>query len=503
MMWPSNKLALGGGLLAALALPLAAQQPAQSTPQSTTPVIHVQSRLVVLDVVVTGKDGKPLAGLEKKDFTVLEDGQPQTIRNLDYTAIAGDSKTSGFKSVFVLDALNSTLEESAYGKAQLEHYLSTQPETLPQPAMIVTVDDRGFQMIAAYTKDRRALQQALHGYREGIPFDFSRGDYEARLTITFDALRQIALASEGSPGRTELIWLGHGFPGINLINMPPPTAAAMEALVQSITNLLLEARIVVYKVDPAAVGSPTITPDLDDTDSAFDDSASPFADSISFDTVTQQTGGHSFFNRNDVDAEVGNAVDLGGSFYTIAYTPTGASTSASGYRHIRIRVDKPGARAITRQGYFKVESAETPVAPANPAGIVDAAIINNLSYAALHVQVESLALAPTAASTRCTLRIDPKDIHWSTQPDGASVMNLLVGAATYSANNKPLTYSRDTAELHMDATDAADTEHATFEVPLHIPPAAARIRMIVLDEDTGKLGSIEVKNIPANAHSSK
>jgi len=491
---------LCGVLLASLSIAAPAQQP---NPANTT-VIHVQSRLVVLDVVVTGKDGKPLAGLTKHDFTVFEDGQPQTIRNVEYTTIAGNSKTSGFKSVFVLDALNSTLEESAYGKAQLERYLGTQPETLPQPAMMVTVDDRGFQMIAPYTRDRRVLQQALHSYREGIPFDFDRGDNEARLTITFDALRQIALAGEGSPGRTELIWLGHGFPGINISTMPPETAAPLQALVQNITNLLLDARIVVYKVDPAAVGAAAVTPDVDDTDSAFDDTAQPYADSISFDNVIQQTGGHSFFNRNDVDTQVSNAVDLGGSFYTISYSPSNASNVAAGYRHIRVKVDQPGVKTVTRQGYFHIEPTAAPVAVANPAGLVDAAIINNLAYTALGIQSEGLVLAPTSASTRCMIRIDPKDIHWTTESDGSRIMNLLVGAATYTADNKPLTYTRDYAALHMDASDDTDPAlYATFEVPVHIPAAAASMRIIVLAEETGKLGSLNIFPIPAGAHSPK
>jgi VWFA-related protein len=492
-----------GSALVAMAVPAMPQQSAADSQAPSTATIHVQSRLVVLDVVVTDKKGKPLTGLSKSDFTVLEDGKPQTLRHMDYTALAGDSKASGFKSVFVLDVLNSTLDESAYGKAQLAHYLSTQPETLPQPAMLVTVDDRGFKMIAAYTTDRKALQSALHAYKSGIPFDFTRGDNEARLTITFDALRQIALASIGSPGRTELIWLGHGFPAMNLMNIPPQDAATMQALVQNITNQLLEARIVLYKVDPAAVGAPAVTPNMDDADSAFDDTAQPFADSISFDSMIQQTGGHSFFNRNDVDAEFSKAVDLGGSFYTLSYSPTGESTAAAGYRHIRVLVNQPGAKAVTRQGYFKIDAAAAPEAPANPAAVVDGAIINNLVYSALGVHITSLTRAPSGTSTRCFMRLDAKDIHWTLQPDGSRVMNLLVGAATYGANGKPLTYSRDTATLHMDAAapDSDSALHSDFEIPMHIPPAAASLRIVVLAEETGKLGSADATSIPADAHS--
>jgi hypothetical protein len=35
--------------------------------------------LVRLDVVVTDKSGKPIAGLEPRDFTLLDDGLPERI----------------------------------------------------------------------------------------------------------------------------------------------------------------------------------------------------------------------------------------------------------------------------------------------------------------------------------------------------------------------------------------------------------------------------------------
>jgi len=494
-------------LLASLSISDRAQQPLQRNPATETTTLQVESRLVVLDVVVTGKDGKPLAGLTAKDFTVLEDKQPQTIRSLEYTSVSSKSQASDFKTVFVVDLLNSTLAESAFGKTELEHYLAAQPENLLQPSMLVVVNDAGFQMIAPYTHDRKVLLAALHNLREGIPFDFNRHDNEARLTITFDAIRQIALASQGSSGRTELIWLGHGFPAISMTGLPPETAAGLQTLIQSITNLLLQARMVVYKVDPAAVGSTTITPDIDDLDSAFEDAAAPFADSISFDNVTQQTGGHSFFNRNDVDAEVGRAVDLGGSFYTLAYRPTGSSDAAANYRHIRVLVDHPGAKVATRLGYFNAvpkdahSTAADPNAAtvANPAATVDAAIINNLAYTALGIQVESLRRSTTDSSTLCTLNIDPKAIRWTIEPDGSRTIKLLVGVATYTAANKPLTYARTATTLRIDSTDTHPALQASLTLPVHIPVSAAKMRIVVLAENTGALGSAEANSIPGSA----
>ena len=83
------RLALLLSLLPFAALELPAQQsflpaftPGQSTEApsaSRQPVttLHVNSREVVLDVIVTDAAGNPVKGLKPSDFTLTEDGVPQ------------------------------------------------------------------------------------------------------------------------------------------------------------------------------------------------------------------------------------------------------------------------------------------------------------------------------------------------------------------------------------------------------------------------------------------
>ena len=68
---------LAAALLASLiAFPARPQQQPQQTFFSET----IEVRVINVDVIVT-KDGHPVAGLTKDDFTLLEDGKPQTITN--------------------------------------------------------------------------------------------------------------------------------------------------------------------------------------------------------------------------------------------------------------------------------------------------------------------------------------------------------------------------------------------------------------------------------------
>jgi VWFA-related protein len=72
--------ALPAVVLAAASLS-AAQAPAPA------PVFREGADLVVVDVVVADKNGKPVPGLRKEDFTVLDENQPQAIASFEAVAI--------------------------------------------------------------------------------------------------------------------------------------------------------------------------------------------------------------------------------------------------------------------------------------------------------------------------------------------------------------------------------------------------------------------------------
>jgi len=68
-------------LLALAVLPLQAQMPV---------IESIEVRVVNVDVVVTDRDGKPVTGLTKEDFEILEDKRPQKITNI-YEVRGGES----------------------------------------------------------------------------------------------------------------------------------------------------------------------------------------------------------------------------------------------------------------------------------------------------------------------------------------------------------------------------------------------------------------------------
>jgi VWFA-related protein len=93
-----------GVVFAACGVLLTAQQPpAQPSP----PVFRSSTRLIVQTVSVKDKDGKPIEGLTAKDFTLTEDGVPQTISFVEYQRLDPTRDASDFGPVPAADTLTS------------------------------------------------------------------------------------------------------------------------------------------------------------------------------------------------------------------------------------------------------------------------------------------------------------------------------------------------------------------------------------------------------------
>src|SRR6266699_3733684 len=66
-------------LLAVLTLTTLAPTSSRAQEPQPIPAFPTQAEAITADVVVLDKQGRPVPGLTKEDFTLLEDGRPQTI----------------------------------------------------------------------------------------------------------------------------------------------------------------------------------------------------------------------------------------------------------------------------------------------------------------------------------------------------------------------------------------------------------------------------------------
>src|SRR5580692_3473310 len=162
--------------LIALAAPLSAQTPAPdaNTPSST---LRINSRAVLVDVIVTDRSGKPVTGLKQDAFTVTEQSKPQAISFFDeHTAAPAAAPAempkfppdvfSNFSpfpqpaavNVLLLDSLNTRMESQSVVHQQALKFLQS---AKPGSRMAIFTMGLGLHFIQGFNDDPAVLAAAL------------------------------------------------------------------------------------------------------------------------------------------------------------------------------------------------------------------------------------------------------------------------------------------------------------------------------------------------------
>ncbi|MBZ5541052.1 MAG: VWA domain-containing protein [Acidobacteriia bacterium] len=264
-------MALAGATLAQSAMVWAQEQKAE-TP---APAVRAFVRLVLVDALVTDKDGKMVTGLGAPDFTVLEDGKPQKVTTVSFEQAAEVARAlrsqraslppnvttnrpayrvpAGPMVIVVLDALNTRSQDQSRARMELLKYLDTQLQ--PGQQVAVYTLSTSLRILQDFTDDPALLKAAIQGFRPnesmamqvadinarvgrrsgarpeslhggGVDLELERAlsrmqlFYEeqanvvtdARVGTTLTAFRYIAQAVAGLPGRKNLVWVTGSFP---------------------------------------------------------------------------------------------------------------------------------------------------------------------------------------------------------------------------------------------------------------------------------------------------
>ena len=127
----------------------------QSGPEVPSLTLRANTRLVVVDVVVTSKKGQAVTGLKADDFAVEENGKkqkvsvfaPPTNRTTPASTPSGilsnhpeNVGPAGVPIVLVLDAANSPFEQQAYARSEMLKYVAEQGKSGHTMAVLALTD---------------------------------------------------------------------------------------------------------------------------------------------------------------------------------------------------------------------------------------------------------------------------------------------------------------------------------------------------------------------------
>lgn len=247
----------------------AQQQTADAVPPNV-PTIKVETRVVLVDTVVTDKQGNYLRDLTMKDFKVWEDNKEQTITSFSFEDDAA-SPTRAQKQYLVLFFDNSTMDAGDQARARKAAAQFIDSNAGPN-RLIAVIDFGGTVHVSQnFTADVERLKQVVATVKGssvapnspppvqiaslGMPTSLppgspslgnSEADFGARSVLL--ALRSLAKNLSTVPGRKTLVMLTSGF-AMNF-ELQSELTAAIDAC--------NKANVAIYPIDVRGLEGPAL-----------------------------------------------------------------------------------------------------------------------------------------------------------------------------------------------------------------------------------------------------
>jgi VWFA-related protein len=117
--------------------------------------------LIKLEVVVTDAGGKPVGGLERSDFNLLEDGRPQNILSFQAFTGRGAGLEPPVKIILLIDTIELPPNLASEERDSVERYLRTDGGHLAHPVSVFLLADTGLWTVTHPSQDGQALAREI------------------------------------------------------------------------------------------------------------------------------------------------------------------------------------------------------------------------------------------------------------------------------------------------------------------------------------------------------
>jgi VWFA-related protein len=227
-------LAVACGTFVAMFVPMFVPTIGSGRAQEAAPdssIIRSETKLVLVDAVVTDKKGNYVHDLSAKDFKVFEDNKEQQIKSFSFEA---DPKapSNAKPRYIVLFFDNSTMDLGDQSRARQAAVSFVQANAGPNRLMAVVNFGGAVQVAQNFTDDVERLKAVASGLKiSSVNPNESTPGFAQLNRVAFDygvrdvvlGLRSFAKALASVPGRKTLIFLTAGFP-VNGELLPEVTA---------------------------------------------------------------------------------------------------------------------------------------------------------------------------------------------------------------------------------------------------------------------------------------
>ena len=341
-----------GTEVGAVQSPAATQAPVLNPRTTAAPTPDATDGRIHLDVVVTDKAGKPVSGLELKDFTLLDDGRPAKILSFHGIDAVAQAASKPVEVILMLDAVNLGIQAVARTRLQLADFLRQNGGHLAEPVSIFVFNDDGAKVLAQPSMDGNLLATQLEQSESKMRVIRRSSQYEGldRFELSLKWISIIAQTEAKRPDKKLLVWAGPGWPLLDrAVDLSTKDQQGLFNSIVFLSTTLREGHTSLYSVTMGEFNATTFL--YQGYLKGVKTAEKANFPNLQLKVLATQSGGRVVGPDNDIAAQIESCVQDARAFYTLSFDPPKADR-ANEYHDLKVTVDQTGLTARSSTGYY-------------------------------------------------------------------------------------------------------------------------------------------------------
>ncbi|MBI3474036.1 MAG: VWA domain-containing protein [Candidatus Solibacter usitatus] len=525
-------------------LPLLLLLSAAVAQQEKLPTFKSSTNLVIVNVAVRDRAGKPIEGLKKEDFTLTENEKAQSISIFEFQrltdpaeapapetappptpaapraapAVIAPSKPGEIRYrdrrllALFFDFSSMPLPDQIRAQKAAEKFLDEQMS--PVDLVSILAFSNRLQVLQDFTADRAQLKEIVRGFRlgegsalaeeadtgddtnpdTGAAFvadetEFNIFNTDRKLSALETAVRMLS----SLPERKALVYFSSGV---------GKTGVENQSQLRSTVNAAVRANVAFYPIDSR--GLMAAPPGGDASKAAprgtgiFSGQAQTRQRERSNDqqetltTLAADTGGKAFLDSNDLALGIVQAQTDIRSYYILGYYTTN-DTPDGKFRRVRVKLTNPalaGAKLEFRSGYFGAKEFAKFSSADKERQLEEALLLGDpVTDLPLALEVDYFRLARDKYFIPVAVKIPASEIPLA-HKGSAEVTEFDFIGQVRDSNNRLAATVRDGIKVKLSEA-AAQRKSFQYDTGFTLPPGAYKLKFLVRENQTGKMGTFE------------
>lgn len=508
------------------------------------------TRLVVINVTVTDRNGRPVEDLTKDDFEITEDGKPQKIAVFEFQRLEPPERSEGLVPrleapiaapdssaesepgrvryrdrrllVLYFDLASMSPQDQIRAREAAERFV--REKMSPVDLVSIMVFSGQLQVLQEFTDDRDRLLEVLRALRIGEGSEQAMVGSEATQSSAEESEEEATAAEAFIPDETEfsIFNTDRRLSGLaaaaRLLRALPEkkaliyfssgvtrTGSENESQLRATVNEAVRANVAFYPVDVRGLMAEA---PLGGADVSGGRGTGLFSGQLARQRrdrfVAQQetlyalaadTGGKALLDSNDLTMGIVQAQQDISSYYILGYYPDNQAEDGR-YRRIRVRVKRSGQYALDyRRGYFAPKSFDR-FTEADREQQLEAALLleDPITDLPIALEVHYFRRARDRYLVPVSLKIPGSELRLA-RASGAETTRLdFIGQVRDSRGNL-VGAVRDHIAVRLRDTLARELpqRHLQYDTVFTLPPGQYRLKFVARENVTGKLGTFETR----------